>query len=292
MASSFTTFKSRFIKSADGTEIYTDAAGTRSPGNPTIVLLAGFSMVKECFNPIFDDPKWMSNAFLVRYDLRGHGRSGKPLNDEAWESRCLAEDFEAVCKEFNVTNTFIMAWSLGATHFVDFASHNTSVSVNGLISVEGALCSDPATILRIGTPRSFQLFADFMQGNDVDAFQRSVLDFITACTSDPMSPNFFRILLEGVILVPRPVAIKLTSRTQNTDVMFTKARSGELDLLLITGGKDKLTNAAAIKTVYEEIGWKKYTYQHLEDGDHIPWLSEQERFRETVLGWVRERQQE
>lgn len=57
--------ESRFVKSADGTEIYTDAAGNRSPSVPTIVMIPGFTMVGAAFNAIFEDPKWLSNAFLV-----------------------------------------------------------------------------------------------------------------------------------------------------------------------------------------------------------------------------------
>lgn len=51
----------------------------------------------------------------MRYDSRGQGGSGKPLNDEAWESERFSEDFEAVCKEFGVTKAFVMGWSLGGT---------------------------------------------------------------------------------------------------------------------------------------------------------------------------------
>jgi len=56
---------SRFIKSADGTEIYADAIGTRSPGTPVLILIHGAFMVKGAFDPIFEDPKWTSSVFLV-----------------------------------------------------------------------------------------------------------------------------------------------------------------------------------------------------------------------------------
>lgn len=49
----------------------------------------------------------------VRYDTRGHGRSGKPTTDEAWESRRISEDFEAVCKEFDIKEAFVLGWSVG-----------------------------------------------------------------------------------------------------------------------------------------------------------------------------------
>lgn len=53
----------------------------------------------------------------MRYDTRGQGKSGKPSIDEAWESERFSEDFEAVCHEFDITNAFVMGWSLGGTLF-------------------------------------------------------------------------------------------------------------------------------------------------------------------------------
>lgn len=60
------------VKSADGTEIYADAVGNRSPGIPTIVMIPGFSMVKAAFDSIFEDHKWTSNAFLVSELITHH----------------------------------------------------------------------------------------------------------------------------------------------------------------------------------------------------------------------------
>jgi pimeloyl-ACP methyl ester carboxylesterase len=123
-------YDSRFVKSNDGTEIYTDACGNRSPDCPVLVLIHGAFMVKGVFNPMFEDPKWTSNAFLVslirlknwemtynlaqvRYDSRGHGRSGKSITEEAWQSRRFSEDFEAVCKEFEIKEAYVLGWSAG-----------------------------------------------------------------------------------------------------------------------------------------------------------------------------------
>lgn len=65
MVDVFQNFESRFVKSADGTEIYTDAAGSRSPASLVVVLIHGGCMVKAAFDPMFEDPKWTSGVFLV-----------------------------------------------------------------------------------------------------------------------------------------------------------------------------------------------------------------------------------
>ncbi|KXN82162.1 hypothetical protein AN958_02971 [Leucoagaricus sp. SymC.cos] len=284
--SAFDLLESRFVTSADGTQIYTDAIGNRFSNAPAVIMIPGFSMVKAAFDAIFNDSQWTSNAFLVRYDPRGHGKSGKPASEEAWESCRISEDFEAVCKEFGVTRAFVMGWSLGSSHFVDIATHNTSVAISGFICVGGVPWVDQATILRISTPESLSLLTT--QIGEVDTFQESCLNFVN-WLSDRISPELYRSLLEGLIVVPRVIASKASTRIQNPDTMFQKGRDGELGLLLITGKKDKLMNGGAVKVAYEETGWKKLTHCHFESGDHMPWLSVAEQFRETVLQWVKER---
>lgn len=61
----FTKIESRFVTSADGTQILADAIGNRSPEFPVIVMIHGFCMIGAAFDPMFDDPQWTSNAFLV-----------------------------------------------------------------------------------------------------------------------------------------------------------------------------------------------------------------------------------
>ncbi|KAF9449217.1 alpha/beta-hydrolase [Macrolepiota fuliginosa MF-IS2] len=281
-------YDSRWVKSADGTEIYTDAAGNRSPGSPVIVLIHGFSMVKAVFDPIFEDPKWTSQAFLVRYDARGHGRSGKPLTDEAWKSKRMWEDFKAVCEEFQIEKTYILGWSLGSAHFVDIITYNTSITVLGLINVQGAIYLDSSFAKRTVNYENFKVILTLANPPTIDIFQETVFAFLHTC-SDKLSPELFRILLEGVIQQPRAIAARLNSRTHNPEKMLREAREGKLELLVVSAGKDKLLNVEGFKAVFDELGWKKWTYEHLEDADHIPWVSCPEAFREIVIPWVRER---
>lgn len=46
----------------------------------------------------------------VRYDIRGHGRSDQPITADAYTSKCMAEDFKAVCEAFSLTRPFLAGW--------------------------------------------------------------------------------------------------------------------------------------------------------------------------------------
>ncbi|KAF5350071.1 hypothetical protein D9756_009079 [Leucocoprinus leucothites] len=285
-----TKYEARFVKSADGTEIYTDAAGNRSPSAPIIVLIHGGSMVKESYDPIFEDPRWTSRAFLVRYDARGHGRSGKPLTHEGWDSQRIWEDFEVVCTEFEVQEAYILGWSLGSAHFVDILTYNTSITISGLINVAGAVVLVPGMFKSPPsyTPEAHEILTTLARPPSVDDFQVTVFRFINIC-SEKLSPNLARILLEGIMLQPRRCAISMNARTHDPTKMLQEAREGRLKLLVIGGGKDKTLNVEGFKALLDETGWKEYTYRHLEEADHMPWVSQPDAFRDIVLGWISRR---
>ncbi|XP_006459465.1 hypothetical protein AGABI2DRAFT_191431 [Agaricus bisporus var. bisporus H97] len=278
---------SRLVKSADGTEIYTDATGNRSPSTPVLVLVHGLFMNKGAFNPIFDDPKWTSSLFLVRYDTRGHGRSGKSVAEEAWESKRFSEDFEAVCREFEVREAYVLGWSMGAALFPDIMTYTTSVKILGFINVAGVVSVDPSIKRSSSRPLANEWGGILLSPPSVDAFQEALFQFLHIC-SDELSPELFRILLEGMIMQPRGAAVLAFKRKQNPEKMLQEARGGRLPLLGISGLKDKGLIAEELKRELENLGWKRMTYRFLQDADHIPWVSCAEEFREIVLTWIKE----
>ena len=87
------------LTSADGTAIYAEAVG--DPTNPHIVFLHGFWLASVVWDCIFHNPRYADQFYLVRYDMRGHGRTGKPTIAEAYSSERYAEDFLAVVKTFD-----------------------------------------------------------------------------------------------------------------------------------------------------------------------------------------------
>jgi len=54
----------------------------------------------------------MLDYFQVRYDVRGHGRSGKPPSIEGHASSLYADDFEAVIRGFKLKKPVVVGWSV------------------------------------------------------------------------------------------------------------------------------------------------------------------------------------
>lgn len=103
----------RTFVSADDTQIYAESAGDFA--KPAIVFVHGLASSGVCWDNQFSDTALLRDFCLVRYDLRGHGRSGKPLDLKSYESIRFADDFKAVCDGLGCRKPFLAGWSLGGT---------------------------------------------------------------------------------------------------------------------------------------------------------------------------------
>lgn len=71
----------------------------------------------------------------VRYDARGHGRSGKPSDAEAYASAHYAEDFLAVAHAFRLNKPVFVGWSV-----LPLTTHSVGIDAD-LASQESRLCA-------------------------------------------------------------------------------------------------------------------------------------------------------
>lgn len=98
----------KLLTSPDGTEIWAEEAGDRT--KPAIVFIHGLACTALAFNAQFADEGLLRTAHLVRYEMRGHGRSGKPEGFDAYASVRHAEDFRTVCEAFELVRPFVLGW--------------------------------------------------------------------------------------------------------------------------------------------------------------------------------------
>ncbi|KAJ7186984.1 Alpha/Beta hydrolase protein [Mycena filopes] len=270
----------RVLKSADGTEIYAEAVG--DPSKPGVIFIHGFSMCSVAFDAIFRDPQWIANVYLVRYDVRGHGRSGKPADEASWESKRLAEDFDAVVKAFKLHRPFVLGWSLGGTFITDILSFKPPTYISGVIYVAALPYMGP-TLSKVGTPACLATLAPLMQTDNVDSYQDAAIAFVNL-TSPSLPYDFHLACLGSSLVQPRGITLRLLSRTQDPAGLLKAGRESGLPLLSVHGAKDRITFRDAVLDAIE--GWKNLTVVDIEDAEHFVWLSKPEEFRTEVLAWV------
>lgn len=98
----------KVLTNPDGTTVYAEAAG--DPSKHPIVFIHGLGLLGTGWGPQFKDPQLYENFYLVRYDMRGHGRSSKSFEFKDYESIRYAEEFKTVCDAFGVVKPSVVVW--------------------------------------------------------------------------------------------------------------------------------------------------------------------------------------
>ncbi len=126
----------RTVEGAGGVPLNVVTGG--DPRSPAILFIHGigqshYSFVRQLDSDLADD------YFLVAFDLRGHGVSGKPWDAEAYtEPAVWAQDIAAVIAATRLDRPVVVAWSYGTLVAMDYVRE---FGVEGLagINLTGAL---------------------------------------------------------------------------------------------------------------------------------------------------------
>ena len=132
----------QLITSPDGTRIWADDAGNKA-GIP-VVFIHALACTAFVWNKQFSDAELLRNLYMVRYELRGHGRSDHPLSADAYTSCKYAEDFMTVCRTFDIVKPFVCAWFvslIGAARRITDVVWVTGVSEVGALAFYCLACS-------------------------------------------------------------------------------------------------------------------------------------------------------
>lgn len=272
------TSDSRILLSVDETEIYAEAIGDSA--KPAIVFIHGILLSSVVFDDIFNDLSWCSELYLIRYDIRGHGRSGKPDNEDAWDSQRFAQDFDTVVQAFGLKKPFVAGWSIGASCIADILAFQPPSYLSGIIYI-APLPHMGDIMNQVLSSVCFDCLPSFAQNEDVDAYQEAANSFIVLCSSS-MSHSMRLACLGSFLIQPRFIATNVLAREQNEEG-WSKAGAAGLPSLLLLGKDDNIVVNNEILGVME--GWKDLKVVEMR-GDHMVWLGDPLAFRRAVLAWV------
>jgi non-heme chloroperoxidase len=124
---------SRIVTSADGCQLYAEAAGNKD--QPAILFIPGASVASSWWRKQFDH---LSDTFYcVRFDLRGNGASEKPSDPAAYqESKRWADDLAAIIAAFELSKPTVCAWSYGGYALGDYLHSYGQTNLSGLVLVD------------------------------------------------------------------------------------------------------------------------------------------------------------
>ncbi|KAJ7125351.1 Alpha/Beta hydrolase protein [Mycena epipterygia] len=223
--------------SADGTLIYAEASG--NPANPSVVFAHGFALSGIVFDKLFSDPRLLDKLYLVRYDVRGHGRSGKPVDAKGYASSLYAADFSAVIKAFSLNMPVFVGWSAGALITSDICSHISPVPLSGAISLCGPLCADTAP--KTLKPKLLEMIPKFCSSDAATALQTRV-EFVDAVFTDPENVPFSTkaAWMGSTVLQSPEVTTAMLTGHQPNQTKLVELGSQGFPVMILYGTKDQI----------------------------------------------------
>ncbi|KAJ6534051.1 alpha/beta-hydrolase [Mycena vulgaris] len=234
---------SKLCPSADGTLIYADAVGNSA--NPSVVFAHGFALSGIVFDKLFSDPRMLDKLYLVRYDVRGHGRSGKPVSPEGYAASLYAADFAAVSKAFSLHMPVFVGWSAGAPLPCDICAHMSPAPLGGVIAMSGALCA--ATAAKTLKPKLLKMLPKFCS-SDAETALKVRSEFIDAVFTDPGNVSFaLKAAWMGTTVTHTPaitMAIRAGHKLDQAKLVELGAQG--LPALILYGTEDKIQDGRVV----------------------------------------------
>jgi pimeloyl-ACP methyl ester carboxylesterase len=123
-----------YARASDGTRLHYETAGRDKRGAPALILVHGYAGNETQWQPA---GRLLARTHrVVRFDLRGHGRSDAPSS--GYTIRQLADDLATVARSSRMRRAVIAGHSLGSAVALAAASRHASL-VAGVVLIDGAM---------------------------------------------------------------------------------------------------------------------------------------------------------
>ncbi len=268
------------IKGANGVDIAVYDEG--NPQGPALLLIHGFSQAALCWQRQRDSD--LAQDFrLISIDVRGHGASGRPWDETAYnDARPIADDINAVLDHCGVESFVLAGWSMGGNWAADYMRHYGTDRMRGLF-----LVSAPT---QQGTDIAAKMFGRGAGDNLGGMFSPDPLAningtsaFLRACTAKPLPADEFEMMLAYNMMVPPEIRLWMLSRvTDNGDVM------GKLSVpfLQVHGSEDQIVLPFAGEYTLGQVPHDNKKMIIYDGVGHCPFWEATDRLNADLAGFI------
>jgi non-heme chloroperoxidase len=249
-------------------------------GNPSgaeIVFIHGFSQSALSWSRQLTDSTLAAEFRMVAYDLRGHGGSDKPFDNEKYSNdRAWADELAAVIAAAEMKRPALVGWSYAGRVITDYVRSYGSDRIAGINFVAAVTKSDGALF----GPGAAHIAG--MMSDDLATNIASTRAFLRACFERQPSADEYETMLAFNMVIPARVRDAVRSRSANPGDVLARLT---LPVLVTHGTHDQLIlpgmgefTAAAVPnarlSIYDGIG-------------HAPFFEDAPRFNRELAAFVR-----
>jgi len=265
------------VSTPDGVTIAVEERGLKD--GPAIVFIHGLAQSRASWLRQLNSP--LAPEFhLVAYDLRGHGRSGRPASDIFYsEGRRWGDELAAVIEAAHLRRPVIVAWSLGGVVVANYLRDHGDVNLGGVVFVDAVTNFSPELFGQANSGLTAPL-----QSPDSTLRAEASRQFMQACFAVPPQPAEFDLMLNGAGVLPAEVhtAIMRISIDGGDEAL----RSIRVPTLVIHGAKDGLAlPLMAERTASFVPGARLSIY---DKAGHAPFFDDTVRLNDELSRFVRE----
>ncbi|ELY6345482.1 alpha/beta hydrolase [Cronobacter muytjensii] len=266
--------RSYTVTAPDGVTIAVQESG--DPDGKPIIFLHGLLGSHLNWSRQLADPQ-LQRFRLITFDLRGHGLSDKPDNDNAYrEGRRWGADLAAVIEKSGAPRPVLVGWSLGGAVITSYLAEYGDSRIAGALYVGGVVELTPALI-----PAHPAIYRN-MTAADLLTHLDGEREFLRLCFYQQPDRDTFERLLANAAMASWIMQRNVPQIMVPAEKALSAAR---VPLLFIYGQHDALVNPQASLKRAKALNPRIQSEWYARSG-HAPFIEEAARFNAQLAAFV------
>lgn len=258
------------------------------PSKPGILFIHGMAQAAQAFRPQFESAL-ADEFYLVAFDMRGHGMSGKPWQPEQLgPSQPWAGDVAAVMAVTGLEKPVVVGWSYGGFVVADYVRHYGTGNIAGvnLVGSLGGLV--PNTVFGRSGDEVSPEFAEVLKNAartrsmDLNELVLGAQGVAESFYTDTMTQADKDAQVAMGLMMPAYARRNMAGRkVDNTDI----ADQFDIPVLLSKGSEDMMMPDSDTQATLDTLS--DVTLSFYDDTGHLPFFQHPQRYNAELMDFAK-----
>ncbi len=263
--------RSRFVTvtGSGGVPINVVDAGCRT--GPAVLFVHGMTQSHLSWTAQLHDARLGEQLRMVAMDLRGHGASGKPWTNDAYDApRPWAEDVLCVVRALGLEMPTLVGWSFGGHVLMDVVRVQGTRGIGGLVFVATHAGLLPVTVRRMAP-----------LGGDLEALMAAAEAFMARMAKRALPAHVVAQGVASFLMLPDYARAAMAGRCLDNAGLLDEI---DIPTTFIMGTEDPYVDDAAIAALAQRLRDGRSLF--IDEVGHMPFAEDARAFNAALLSVV------